>query len=152
MTMAANAAIEDALLHGACFRVRAPSRAGGGRDLGGIREIAKAWRRILATRGLTVGLTGVFCHAAPMVTFKDSRKQLRRCELADLLIVVDVNGHGPLIRRAALVQAKMARARERVSLSGRSSRVQLDLYQNWHRFDFEEAAYPINFSEGSFDP
>ena len=32
-----------------------------GVTLGGIREIAKAWKPILAKGSLTVGLTGVFC-------------------------------------------------------------------------------------------
>ena len=45
----------------------------------------------------------------------------------------------------------MARAKQRVSLTGPSSWKQLDLYQNWYRFDFLDSAYPmsrVNFRVG----
>jgi hypothetical protein len=84
------------------------------------------------------------CHGAPVIKFTDVKGQVRRCELADLLVVVDVRNHDSFVRRAALIQAKMARAHKRVSLSGPSSRLQLDLYQHWPRFDFEETAYKLN--------
>jgi hypothetical protein len=90
-----------------------------------------------------------------VVTFNDHSGRSGHCELADLLVVVDVTEAGVLIRRAALIQAKMARAAERVSLSGPSSRVQLDLYQNWHKFDFKEAAYgmsQVDFTKGGGGP
>jgi hypothetical protein len=112
--------------------------------LGGIKEIAKAWKPLCSGLGLRLNLSGVFCHAAPIVRFTDAKRRSQPCELADLLIVVDIGSSGSLIRRATLIQAKMARAAERVSLSGPSSRVQLDLYQNWYPFDFEEAVYGIS--------
>jgi hypothetical protein len=119
--------------------------------LGAIRDIAAAWTPLCAGSGFLLKLTGVFCHAAPMVTFTDANSRSMRCELADLLIVVDITIAGSLVRRAALIQAKMASAAGRVALSGKSSPVQLDLYQNWYLFDFEEAAYSmsrIDFSAG----
>ena len=79
-----------------------------------------------------------------MVKFTDASGRLRRCELADLLIVVDVITAGQLVRRATLIQAKMARAAGRVMLSGKSSYIQLDLYQNWYLFDFEDPAYRLS--------
>jgi hypothetical protein len=93
---------------------------------------------------LSLDLTGVFCHGAPIVNFTGSKRQAKSCELADLLVVVDVTRAGVLGRRAALIQAKMARAAGRVSLSGMSTTTQLDLYQNWYVFDFEDAAYGMS--------
>jgi hypothetical protein len=144
MASAANHAIDDALLRGS-HAMRSPPRAEVGFvaavTLGAIKKIAAAWTPLCSHAGHSLTLTGVFCHAAPIVTFTGASGRLRRCELADLLIVVDVITAGLLVRRAALVQAKMACAAGQVSLSGQSSRVQLDLYQNWHLFDFQEAAY-----------
>jgi hypothetical protein len=50
-----------------------------------------------------------------------------------------------------LIQAKMARAAGRVSVAGKSSVVQLDLYQNGYSFDFEDLALGmtrVNFNTG----
>jgi hypothetical protein len=88
-----------------------------------------------------------------MVRYTDTGGQPRRCELADLLIAVDaVSGGGAWVRRAALIQAKMAARAARVVMAGPSTRNQLELYQHWHVFDFEEAAYGlkhVNFRQGS---
>jgi hypothetical protein len=86
-----------------------------------------------------------------MVLF-DGKSKKTKCELADLLVVTDIVKGGKLTRRAALIQAKIARAKDRVSLTGKSSRNQLDLYQHWYRFDFVERAYnmtQINFRVGA---
>jgi hypothetical protein len=147
MASAANRAIDNVLFQGSHAMISRPRTEVGfvaAVTLGGIRDIAKAWTSICNGHGLTIQLSGVFCHAAPMIKFTDAKSRPRRCELADLLVVVDITNHGSFIRRAALIQAKMARALKRVSLSGLSSRVQLDLYQHWPRFDFEEAAYKLN--------
>jgi hypothetical protein len=154
MASAANSGIDNALLVGSDAMLSPPRSEVGfvaAVTLGGIPDIAKAWKPLCAGCGLTLQLTGVFCHAAPMVKFIDGHGKRRHCELADLLLVVDVTSAGAVVRRAALVQAKMARAAERVSLSGKSSRAQLDLYQNWYRFDFDDAAYGmtrVNFMNG----
>lgn len=154
MASAADNAIDNALLLGSHAMLSPPRTEVGfvaAVTLGAIRDIAAAWTPLCAGSGFLLELSGVFCHAAPMVTFTDANGRSRRCELADLLIVVNVITAGSLIRRATLVQAKMARAAGRVSLSGKSSRAQLDLYQNWYPFDFEEAAYGtsrVNFIAG----
>lgn len=147
MASAANDAIHKSLLHGSNGMLLPPRTEVGfvaAVTPGAIRDIASAWTPLLVGSGFSLDLSGVFCHGAPMVTFKGTKAQSRRCELADLLIVVDVVTGNTPIRRASLIQAKMANAAERVKLSGRSSIVQLDLYQNWHLFDFEEAAYGMN--------
>ena len=147
MGAAANQAIGKVLQHGSA-KMHAPPRSEVGFvaavTLGGIEAIAKAWEPILAVAGLSLDLTGVFCHAAPIVNFTGSKGRAKSCELADLLVVVDVTSAGVLERRAALIQAKMARAAGRVSLSGMSTVTQLDLYQNWYVFDFKDAAYGMS--------
>jgi hypothetical protein len=98
-----------------------------------------------------VEIEGVFCHAAPMVLYTDTGGLMRRCELADLLIAVDTVSGGAWVRRAALIQAKMVARAARVVMSGPSTRNQLELYQQWHVFDFEEMAYElkqIDFRQG----
>lgn len=154
MASAANNAIDNALLLGSHAMLSPPRTEVGfvaAVTLGAIRDIAAAWTPLCAGSGFLLKLTGVFFHAAPMVTFTDANGRSRRCELTDLLIVVDITIAGSLVRRAALIQAKMASAAGRVALLGNSSPVQLDLYQNWYLFDFEEAAYSmsrIDFSAG----
>lgn len=140
MASAANNAIDNALLLGS-HAMLSPPRAEVGFvaavTLGAIRDIAAAWTPICAGSGFLLKLTGVFCHAAPMVTFTDANGRSRRCELAlSTSLSPDRSSGG---------QAG------RVALSGNSSPVQLDLYQNWYLFDFEEAAYNmsrIDFSAG----
>lgn len=147
MASAANDAIHNSLLNGSNEMLLPPRTEVGfvaAVTLGAIRDIASAWTTLLVNSGFSLDLSGVFCHGGPMVTFKGANAQSHRCELADLLIVVDVVTGNTSIRRASLIQAKMANAAERVKLSRRSSVVQLDLYQNWHLFDFEEAAYGMN--------
>lgn len=84
--------------------------------LDGFDQIAAAWSPILKTSGYRIDLRAVFCHSRPHVTFAPvphpnypGGTAPRRCELADLLIVID---HFDLLkgipdRRAVLVQAKM---------------------------------------------
>lgn len=153
MAVAADAVIDDVLLNGAgpILRPKKEITYVAAVTLGGIYGIADAWRRICSGRGISLRLAGVFCHAAPIVRFK-GRSGKTNCELADLLVVTDIKKGGVLTRRAALIQAKMARAKQRVSLTGPSSCQQLDLYQNWYRFDFIDRAYPmsrVNFLNGS---
>ena len=154
MASAANTVIGNALLRGSNAMCTPPRTEVGfvaAVTLGAIRGIAAAWTPLCANSGLLIELSGVFCHASPIVTFVNANGAMKRCELGDLLIVVDIITTASLVRRAALIQAKMARASDRVSLSGQSSSVQLELYQRWHHFDFEEAAYGmigVNFHQG----
>jgi len=145
MAAAADAAIDNVLLNGTGPIVRPKKEVAhvAAVTLGGICDIAEAWERICSGRGISLRLAGIFCHAAPQVRFKGQSGKTA-CELADLLVVTDIRKRGALTRRAALIQAKMARAKQRVSMTGPSSCKQLDLYQNWYRFDFVDPAYPMS--------
>ncbi len=149
----------DAAINLALFNAAQPMLGGshselayvGAVTLDGLHGISDAWKPICRALGMTMRLLGVYCHAAPQVSF-DGKSKGTRCELADLLVVTDIKKRGVLSRRAALIQAKMARAKDRVSLTGDSSRKQLDLYQNWYRFDFVDRAYgmtQVNFRVGA---
>ncbi len=105
--------------------------------LGAVPGIARAWRPILAGSGLNVCMSSVFCHGSPMVNFQTAGCSTR-CELADLLVVVDRLDRRSTARTASLIQAKMASKAERVKLKGESSLKQLRLYQSWPSFAFND--------------
>jgi hypothetical protein len=139
MARAADREIAAILLNGSRgMRARPRTEVGfvAAMAIDGIGAVARAWEPHLRTLALTFNLSGVFCHGAPQVRFASGR-----CELADLLVVIDRHDTGALVRRATLIQAKMARAAHRVSLSGRSSIKQLGLYQRWPSFTFVDASY-----------
>jgi hypothetical protein len=99
----------------------------------GVRGIQRSWQRILGPLGYKVRMTGVFYHNSPQVRFTDAKKQPQRCELADLLIVIDHQQAGAAVdRRASLVQAKIAAANGDVP--GSATPDQLELLMHWHRF------------------
>ena len=75
---------------------------------------ADAWDRLLARREIVVQFFGAFTFSAPQVEFADLSGHGRRCDLADVLVIVDDLSRAPLDRRAALIRARM------VSLSGPS--------------------------------
>src|SRR5437763_13137363 len=111
MAKAADGVIGDILLRGSGGMQTIPRTEVGlvaAVTLGGISKIASVWRPLLKSSGLSVRVTGVFCHAAPLVQFKASKGQRSNCELADLLVVVDHQRSGKSIRVASLIQAKMA--------------------------------------------
>lgn len=89
--------------------------------LDGFDEIAHAWEPLLRRWSLRIELSAIFTHSRPHVTFTPTRytRGAGRCELADLLVVVDHQDYGGVIqdRRAALVQAKRLKGRE-IKLSG----------------------------------
>jgi hypothetical protein len=155
MAAIASSAIGDALRFGS-QHMTAPPRTAVGFVAAiihrAVADIAAGWAPLCASQGLWLEIDGVFCHAAPMVRYTDTAGQQRRCELADLLIAVDTVSSGAWVRRAALIQAKMAARSARVVMSGPSTRNQLELYQQWPFFDFEEAAYglkQVNFRKGN---
>jgi hypothetical protein len=118
--------------------------------LDGIHGISDGWKRTFRKFGMALKLVGVYCHAAPVVSFDGIIKNTT-CELADLLVVTDMVRQNVLTRRAALIQAKIANRKDGVSLTGQSSQKQLDLYQNWYHFDFKDTAYrmkDVNFLTG----
>lgn len=155
MSAASDQAIGQALLVGSQAMITPPRAEVGfvaAVTLGAIGDIATAWKPLCAGLGFRLELHGVFCHAVPIVRFRDGNGHVKRCELADLLVVIDITTGSTFLRRAALIQAKMARAAARVSVTGKSSITQLDLYQYWHRFDFEEPAIDmrrVNFNAGT---
>lgn len=144
MSLAANAVIEDVLLHGSQGMRTVPRTEVGlvaAVVLGGVNRIAADWAPILSKSKMLLNLTGVFCHAAPLVGFRPTGRNVQTCELADLLIVVDFTDSGKTKRFATLVQAKMASKARRVSLKGSSSTRQLELYQAWPQFSFADPVY-----------
>lgn len=84
--------------------------------LDGFDQIAAAWSPILKAHGYRIDLRAIFCHSRPHVTFApvphpkySGGPTPRRCELADLLIVIDHFDPFKKIddRHAVLIQAKM---------------------------------------------
>jgi hypothetical protein len=146
MSSRADDAIANVLSFGS-IKKRTPPRTEVGLvaavTLNGIGAIARAWKPALSKMGRSVNIHGVFCHGKPEVDFKRTR-----CELADILIVIDRKDSGQLVRRATLIQAKMAGRQERVYLTGTSSHKQLNLYQNWPSFTFADESL---YGDGSFD-
>jgi hypothetical protein len=61
---------------------------------------------LCARHGFSLGIHGVFCHASPIVSLTGAKRRVRRCELADLLMAIDVATSGRVIWRTTLVQAK----------------------------------------------
>jgi hypothetical protein len=144
MSLAANAVIEDVLLHGSQGMRTVPRTEVGlvaAVVLGGVNRIAAAWAPVLSRSNMSLNLIGVFCHAAPLVRFQPTVGNMQTCELADLLLVVDFTHSGGITRIATLVQAKMAAKARRVSLTGPSSTRQLGLYQAWPQFSFVDSVY-----------
>jgi hypothetical protein len=144
MSAAADSVIGRTLLRGSAGMKSTPRTEVGliaAVTLGGITDLAKAWRPLLSSSGLKLSVTGVFCHAAPLVRFKRPNGEVSTCELADLLVVVDRQGAEKPIRIASLIQAKMAGKAMRAHLTGPSSVRQLDLYQFWPTFSFVDRVY-----------
>nr|WP_281719420.1 hypothetical protein [Nitrosomonas nitrosa] len=129
--------------------------------LGGTVAIATAWSAILRPHRISMTIQSVYCHGSPLVVFPPTRKGAglaspSRCELADLLLVIDDTTAGsPPARRASLVQAKMAASTSgSITLSG-TDLVQLDLMQNWPTFTFPDKGYDPrtrNFAGGVLPP
>ncbi|MEI8395040.1 MAG: hypothetical protein WCF85_09920 [Rhodospirillaceae bacterium] len=75
----------------------------------GVAGVAGSWNKILNPLGLQVVSSGVVCHGRyTEAVFTDALGRKMRCELADLLVVIDDNASTPNKRMAVLVQAKMA--------------------------------------------
>ena len=89
--------------------------------LDGFDAIANVWTPILRSHRYRIGLQAVFCHSRPQVSFKripspyappPSAGGRGRCELADLLVVIDHTDPSAQVkdRRAVLIQAKLLHA------------------------------------------
>jgi hypothetical protein len=115
--------------------------------LGAVPGIASAWRPLLKPHGLSLKMSGVFCHQTPRASFTDSSGAARTCELADLLLVVDDLTTGTTTTRwAVLIQAKMAAASGGCSLTTGGDLTQLDLLSKWPGFTL-----PTTFAAGKRD-
>ena len=115
--------------------------------LGGVHDIASAWQPLLQPHGLSVKMSGVFCHQTPKATFTDNHGSVVSCELADLLVVVDDNTSGTAGRRwAVLIHAKMAAAGGGHTLTQPGDLRQLDLMARWPSFTL-----PRNYAPGGRD-
>lgn len=144
MIAKARAAIDHGLVLGNPMGVRAPRTEPGlvaAVTTYAIPRIARDWRRILKPLRTQFEISAVFTHQAPKVRFASGIKARATCELADLLIVVDDARTGR--RQAALIQAKMAAQRGTVQISRQQDKLQLELFQKWPRFDFEEPIYNL---------
>ncbi|MEG3619763.1 hypothetical protein V5T82_14960 [Magnetovibrio sp. PR-2] len=119
--------------------------------LDGFDEIAAAWSPTLKAHGYRINLTSVFCHSRPHVSFKRVPSPFApsppppdgRCELADLLIVIDyVDTHArQRERRAVLVQAKMLK------------RGKLKPYRNeWIQHELLAWLPSFTFVDSGYDP
>ena len=117
--------------------------------LDGFDEIATAWSPILRAHGYKLELQAIFCHSRPQVRYPRVPSPFApatpipdaRCELADLLIVVDYRDPATRVldRRAVLVQAKMLKGGA-IRPSGKEW-LQHELLAWLPTFQFVEAAY-----------
>ncbi len=109
--------------------------------LGGVSQVAEAWKNLLRPIGLVVTTHAVFCHSSPQVDFRYTGSVKPPVELADLLIVVDVAQPGGAYRHARLIQAKVAKPGGHISLRPGKEQVQLALMSFWPTFWFTAKAY-----------
>ena len=147
---AADIAISKVLVQGGAHTRRPSGEVTAVRTMtiDGFDEIAASWSPILKSAGYRIDLRAVFCHSRPHVTFAPvphpkypGGKVPRRCELADLMIVMD---HVDLLhniddRRAVLVQAKLLKS-GKVRPSG-AEWVQHELLSWLPVFTFVDAGY-----------
>jgi hypothetical protein len=142
----ADAAIRHALAHGAPGFVAAPKSEVdfvAAVVLGATKDIASRWSAHLKPLGISISITGVFCHASPQVDFPYPGTTwpgaTKTRELGDLLVVHDDVSSGTKTDRVAvLVQAKR-------SASGTVSSPdaeQLHLYRYWPPFQATHATFP----------
>ena len=106
--------------------------------LDGFDQVADAWSPVLARIGYQMTLSSVFTHSRPWVV-----SSAGRCELADLLVVIDDQGGlgAPADRRAVLIQAKTLKTNaSRIHLR-REEHKQFELLSQWPPFTFEDSSY-----------
>lgn len=145
LAKAAEAAVTDVLERGGprTPRPRGEVSAVRALTLDGFDAIAAAWEPLLRPTFHRIELTAIFTHSRPHVCFKPVRytQGTGRCELADLLIVLDHQDYGGRIdgRRAVLVQAKRHK-KGGIKLSG-SDWTQHELLLDLPRFTFADPGY-----------
>ncbi|MEX0319915.1 MAG: hypothetical protein AB3N21_18310 [Ruegeria sp.] len=147
LATAADTAINNVLQVGASGQSKPTGEVGfvAAVVIGGVHDIANAWSPLLHPHGLSVKMSGVFCHQTPRATFTDNHGTIVSCELADLLVVVEDNTGGrPGRRWAVLIQAKMAAPGGGQTLTQPGDLRQLDLMSRWPSFTL-----PKNFAPGA---
>lgn len=106
----------------------------------GFAGIARAWDPLLASRGYAIDLRAVFVHSRPQVRWSRVDGSSGRCELADLLVVIDHKGPGiDRDRRAVLIQSKLLKNGQ-IKLRGKEW-VQFELLSEWPTFSFVTPGY-----------
>jgi hypothetical protein len=149
LSLAADTEIDLALRHGAPGQNAPTGEIGfvAAIVLGAVPGIASAWRSILRPHGLSLRMTGVFCHQTPRASFTDASGMSRLCELSDLLVVAeDLTAGGTARRWATLIQAKIANSGGGTTLSTGGDLVQLDLMTRWPPFNL-----PSGYAPGARD-
>ncbi|ARM82427.1 hypothetical protein [Marinobacter salarius] len=96
----------------------------------GVPIVEQRWRDLLRSKGISLRVSGVFCHGHPQVGFG---KPYPRIELADLLVVYHHIGRQKTFSRAMLIQAKTS---SDGTLLLKPNDLQLKLYSNWPPFEF----------------
>lgn len=104
----------------------------------GVCRIGRNWSSILSTEGISLRVTGVFCHQTPKVHYVHPKAGLKSPELGDLLIVHEhkttpPTGGSEISRRAVLVQAKMADQ----GVPSKVDQYQEYLYEHWPDFELK---------------
>jgi hypothetical protein len=145
LATAAEQAINDTLEKGGPRSPRPRGEVSAVRTLvlDGFDGLADAWEPVLRPASHRVELTAIFTHSRPHVSFSPKRytKSTGRCELADLLIVIDHQDYSGKVdeRRAALVQAKRNKG-GKIKLSG-SDWTQHELLLDLCAFTFVDPGY-----------
>ena len=106
----------------------------------GVREIGVNWSPILRKKGISLRVTGVFCHQTPKAHYLHPTDGPKSPELGDLLLVHEhktalPTGQTKISRRAVFIQAKMVD--QGVPGSGKVDQYQEYLYEHWPDFELK---------------
>jgi len=100
-------------------------------------NLVRAWSDFVKKGAMTV--SAAFCHAKPRVTWKSpllNHPEPHEPELADLLLIIDVQGKTKRDRRALLIQVKKSKTKgKRCTLTKEGDLVQRHMYSDWPTFD-----------------
>ena len=108
-----------------------------------------ALKSILRPHGISISVSGVFCHQTPQVAFDPPQKT--GCELGDILFVyVHTPKVGASRRNALLCQAK-ASAKQTYRLVS-ADKVQLRLYTDWPDFVYQRSSCHLTGQKRSVTP
>lgn len=106
--------------------------------INGLPKLTELWSEWLTKYGLSIQITGVFCHQYPQVEFH-MNGEFKTVELADLLIVRRHHSNGKIEKEVAtLIQSKMSKDSTK-SISPNDP--QFFLYKYWPEFKFKERLY-----------